>query len=71
MQKEATLKSTRSSSERTSNRKESTHRYNAQSAPEVAILMDNEPTEPRDIVLRLHDGASVSCMHLMMHSSIP
>lgn len=50
---------------------EHTRRYNAQSAPEVAILMDNEPTEPRDIVLRLRDGASVSCMHLMMHSSIP
>ena len=35
---------------------EHAHRYNAQSAPEVAILMDNEPTEPRDIVLRLRGG---------------
>ena len=50
---------------------EHTRCYNAQSAPEVTILMDNEPTEPRDIVLRLCDGASVSCMHIMMHYSIP
>uniref|UniRef100_UPI0035901195 uncharacterized protein n=1 Tax=Myxine glutinosa TaxID=7769 RepID=UPI0035901195 len=35
---------------------EHARRYNAQSAPEVAILMDNEPTNPRDIVLRLRDG---------------
>ena len=48
-----------------------TRRYNAQSAPEVAMLMDNKPTEPRDIVLRLRDGASVSYMHCMMHSIIP
>ena len=31
-------------------------RYNAQNAPEVAILMDNEPTKDRDIVIRLRNG---------------
>ena len=31
-------------------------RYNVQTAAEVAILMDNEPTENRDIVIRLKDG---------------
>jgi hypothetical protein len=37
-------------------RGEHARRYNAQSVPEVAILMDNESTETRDIVLRLRDG---------------
>ena len=31
-------------------------RYNIQTAAEVAILMDNEPTENRDIIIRLKDG---------------
>ena len=31
-------------------------RYNTQKAAEVAILMANEPTENRDIVIRLKDG---------------
>ena len=31
-------------------------RYNAQNAPEVAILMDNEPTHDRDIVIKLRNG---------------
>ena len=32
-------------------------RYNAQNAPEVAILMENEPTNDRDIVIRLRNGS--------------
>ena len=31
-------------------------RYNVQTAAKVAILMDNEPTENKDIVIRLKDG---------------
>ena len=35
---------------------EHARRYNAQTAPEVAILMENEPSKERDIVIRLRDG---------------
>ena len=35
---------------------EHARRYNAQSAPEVGILMPNEPTQTRDIVVQLRNG---------------
>ena len=35
---------------------EHSRRFNQQSSGEVAILMDNEPTQQRDIVIRLRDG---------------
>ena len=34
---------------------EHSRRYNLQTAPEVAILMENEPTTNRDIIIRLKD----------------
>ncbi len=37
-------------------RGENARRYNLQTAPEVAILMENAPTQHRDIVLKLKDG---------------
>lgn len=36
---------------------EHARRYNAPTSHEVAVLMENEPTEHSDIVLRTHDGA--------------
>jgi len=38
-------------------RGEHQRRYNAQAAPEVGILMDNDVAEARDVVLRFRDGA--------------
>ena len=35
---------------------EHARRYNAQTAPEVAILMEEDATQPRDIVLKLREG---------------
>ena len=35
---------------------EYSRRYNLQTAPEVAILMENEPTANRDIIIFLKDG---------------
>ena len=44
---------------------EHSRRFNQQSSGEVAILTDNEPTQQRDIVIRLRDGRlqSISELH--------
>ncbi|KAL8616708.1 hypothetical protein ACOMHN_031690 [Nucella lapillus] len=43
---------------------EHSRRFNKQQSSEIAILMDNEPTATRDIVLRLKDGETERLMFI-------